>query len=67
MTDKMMDRINNMIKNAVAHYDSNGHKWDDTHKLNMAEIKGAVEMLKIATGKNYFITDQGLVEDKKFH
>ena len=62
MEQKMVQAINKKIEIAVRHFNSNGGKWDDTHKYNMAEIEGAIDMLSILTGRSYFVAEDGLHE-----
>lgn len=57
--NKMLKRINFKISLAKEYY--NG-KWDDAHACRMSEINGMVDMLTIATGKSYVITENGLEE-----
>lgn len=55
----MIERINSKITYAKENFT----QWDNLHSLRMARIEGMVEMLSIATGKNYIITEDGLKEE----
>lgn len=55
----MIERINSKITYAKENFT----QWDNLHSLRMARIEGMVEMLQIATGKNYIITEDGLKEE----
>ena len=55
----MIERINSKITYAKENFT----QWDNLHSLRMARIEGMVEMLSIATGKNYTITEDGLKEE----
>lgn len=55
---KMLERINSKISYAQENYT----EWNATHERRMAEIDGMIDMLSIATGKNYVITENGLEE-----
>ena len=55
----MIERINSKITYAKENFT----QWDNLHSLHMARIEGMVEMLSIATGKNYIITEDGLKEE----
>lgn len=55
---KMEERINFKIFYA----NENFIGWNTTHERRMAEIDGMIDMLSIATGKNYIITEEGLKE-----
>ena len=55
----MIERINSKITYAKEKFT----QWDNLHSLRMARIEGMVEMLSIATGKNYIITEDGLKEE----
>ena len=60
--DKMLERINEEIKTAVKHYKDVGKQWDTEHKINMARINGMVEIYAMVTGKDYRVTEHGLME-----
>ena len=55
----MIERINSKI----TYEKQNFTRLDNLHSLRMARIKGMVEMLSIATGKNYIIAEDGLKEE----
>ena len=55
----MIERINSKITYAKENFT----QWNNLHSLRMARIEGMVEMLSIATGKNYIITEDGLKEE----
>ena len=55
----MIDRINSKITYAKENFT----QWDNLHSIRMARIEGMIEMLSIATGKNYIITEDGLKEE----
>ena len=55
----MIERINSKITYARENFT----QWDNLHSLRMARIEGMIEMLSIATGKNYIITEDGLKEE----
>ena len=55
----MIERINSKITYAKENFT----QWNNLHSLRMARIEGMVEMLSIATGKNYIITEHGLKEE----
>ena len=54
----MLERINFKIRYAQENF----IEWNETHSLRMAEIDGMIDMLSIATGKDYIITEEGLKE-----
>lgn len=56
--NKMLERINFKIRYAKENFT----EWNESHSLRMAEIDGMVDMLSIATGKDYIITEEGLKE-----
>lgn len=56
--NKMLERINFKIR----HAQENFTEWNAAHERRMAEIDGMIDMLSIATGKNYVITENGLEE-----
>lgn len=58
MEEKMVNRINAEIKMAVNNY--NG--WNHSHELRMTKIDGMIDILSIYTGKEYYITENGLEE-----
>ena len=55
----MIERINSKITYAKENFT----QWDNLHSIRMARIEGMIEMLSIATGKNYIITEDGLKEE----
>ena len=55
----MIERINSKITYAKENFT----QWNNLHSLRMTRIEGMVEMLSIATGKNYIITEDGLKEE----
>ena len=57
--NEMLKRINFKISLAKRYY--NG-EWDEYHECRMAEIDGMIDMLSIATGKSYVVTENGLEE-----
>ena len=58
IVSKMLERINFKIIYA----NENFTEWNETHRIRMAEISGMIDMLSIATGKEYVITEKGLIE-----
>ena len=58
MIEKMLERINFKIRYAQENFT----EWNESHSLRMAEIDGMIDMLSIATGKEYVITENGLKE-----
>lgn len=56
--NKMLERINFKLSYAKENFT----EWNESHALRMAEIDGMVDMLSIATGKDYIITEEGLKE-----
>ena len=56
--NKMLERINFKIRYAQENFT----EWNESHSLRMAEIDGMIDMLSIATGKEYIITENGLEE-----
>lgn len=58
--NKMLERINFKLK--YAH--DNFTEWNTTHSLRMAEIDGMIDMLSIATGKDYVITKDGKLAER---
>ena len=57
--NKMLERINFKIRFAQENFT----EWNTAHERRMAEIDGMVDMLTIATGKDYVITENGLEEN----
>ena len=56
----MIARINEYIQFAVNDYNENGaSKWNDEQRVR---IFGMIEMLNIATGKEYMLTADGVIE-----
>ena len=56
----MIDRINEYIQFAVNDYKENGASaWNDQQRIR---IFGMIEMLNIATGKEYMLTEGGVIE-----
>ena len=53
-------RINQEIKWAVDDFRNGGH--DELYQRNVAKINGMIEILQIYTGKDYQITENGLIE-----
>lgn len=59
---KALEIINTEIKQAAKHYKDVDGRWDETHRINMAKINGMVEIFELATGKQYRVTEHGLLE-----
>ena len=57
--NEMQKRINFKISLANEYYHG---EWNETHACRMAEIDGMIDMLSIATGKSYVVTENGLEE-----
>ena len=55
----MIERINSKIIYAKENFT----QWDSLHSLRIARIEGMIEILSIATGKNYIIAEDGLKEE----
>lgn len=60
IVNEMVEKINAKIKRANETFKITG--WNHSHELRMATIDGMVDMLVIITGKDYVITENGLVE-----
>lgn len=58
LEQKMIDRINNRIKFTVSSFT----EWNPSHERRMVRIEGMVDMLTLVTGKEYIITENGLIE-----
>lgn len=58
IVNKMLERINSKISYAQENFT----EWNAAHERRMAEIDGMIDMLSIATGKNYVVTENGLEE-----
>lgn len=56
--NKMLEHINFKIRFAQENF----AEWNAAHERRMAEIDGMIDMLSIATGKSYVITESGLKE-----
>lgn len=56
--NEMLKRINQKVKYAQENFT----EWNNTHSIRMAEIDGMIDMLTIATGKSYVVTENGLEE-----
>ena len=61
MENKMIEVINDEIKWADKLYSSS---CEEVHNERMARIFGMIQMLQIATGKQYLITKDGISERK---
>lgn len=62
MENKMIARINQEIEFIKKMYDN--RVSSETHMVNVARLNGMVEMLSIATGKEYYYDNDGLHERK---
>lgn len=58
LEQKMIDRINNQIKITMSYFT----EWNPSHERRMARIDGMVDMLTLVTGKEYVVTESGLIE-----
>lgn len=58
--NEMIKKINKEIEKANEAFKTTG--WDHSHELRMATINGMVDMLTMLTGKEYIITENGLIE-----
>ena len=56
LEQKMIDKINRQIKYAMSLF------TNASHKRRMARIDGMVDMLTLVTGKEYVVTENGLLE-----
>lgn len=63
--NKMLEKINQKIDYTVKEFYRNNKEWSRSHERRMAEIDGMIEMLSIATGKDYIVTETGLKEREK--
>lgn len=54
----MVERINFKISYAKENFTG----WNITHERRMAEIDGMIDMLSIVTGKDYVVTENGLMD-----
>ena len=61
MVIKMVDKINSRIERANESFKVTG--WNQSHALKMERIDGMIDMLSMLTGKNYVITENGLIEE----
>lgn len=61
MENKMIEVINCEIEMADKLYSG---KQDEAHNIRMARIFGMIQMLQIATEKQYLITKNGIIERK---
>lgn len=64
VTNKMLEKINQKIDYTVKEFYRNNKEWSNSHERRMAEIDGMIDMLSIATGKDYIMTENGLTERK---
>lgn len=60
--NEMLKRINFRIELAKEYYHG---EWNEAHACRMSEIDGMIDMLSIATGKSYVVTENGLEERNK--
>ena len=58
MTEKMIERINNEIKISKKYFELTG----ETDTLTNCKIIGMIQMLEIATNKEYYFDENGLHE-----
>ncbi len=58
LEQKMLDRINKQIKFTMDHFT----EWNPAHARRMERIDGMVDMLSLVTGKEYYVTENGLIE-----
>lgn len=58
MAEKMIERINKEIAGAKRYYEATGQN----DVLGNCKILGMIEMLQIATGKEYYYDENGLHE-----
>lgn len=63
MVTKMIDKINVRIEIANESFKQTG--WSQSHALKMERIDGMIDMLAMVTGKDYIITENGLVEETR--
>ena len=61
-TDIMIDKINSKIFMALDEYKAFGRS--DYYNTLITKIYGMIELLEAVDGKNYVITESGLVERK---
>ena len=61
MVNKMIEKINSKIERANESFKTTG--WNQSHALKMERIDGMIDMLAMITGKEYVITENGLVEN----
>lgn len=59
--NEMIEKINAKIQRANESFKYTS--WSQSHALKMERIDGMIDMLVMITGKNYIITENGLVED----
>ena len=60
MVNKMIEKINVRIERANESFKVTG--WNQSHALKMERIDGMIDMLAMLTGKDYIITENGLIE-----
>ena len=60
IVNEMVKKINAKIARANESFKTTG--WNQSHALKMERINGMIDMLVMITGKDYIITENGLVE-----
>ena len=61
LESKMINKINKQIKYTMSLF----VEWNPSHERRMARIDGMVDMLTLVTGKEYIVTEEGLIENKQ--
>ena len=61
----MLNAVNRISAEAFQYYQNNGGHYDDKYSIYRAEIRGALHIMHIATGKEYIINeDDGTISEK---
>lgn len=58
LEQKIIDKINKQIGITMSLFT----EWNPSHERRMERIDGMVDMLTLVTGKEYIITENGLIE-----
>lgn len=58
LENRMINKINKQIELARSLF----VEWNPSHERRMERIDGMIDMLSLVTGKEYTITEEGLVE-----
>lgn len=61
LENRIINKINKKIKIAMSLFT----EWNPSHERRMERIEGMVDILALVTGKEYIVTEEGLIENKR--